>query len=94
MRIVNLYKYLTNQKKEYTLSKQLLRCGTSVGANVTEAQRAQSKAVKEAYEVDYWLRLLFATGFIDENAYKSLSDDTEELIGLLVSICRTAAINK
>ena len=103
VRIVNLYKYLTNQKKEYVLSKQLLRCGTSVGANVTEAQRAQSKAdfiakmsiaLKEAYEVDYWLRLLFATAYIEENAYKSLSEDSEELISLLISICKTAGINK
>ena len=67
VRIVNLYKYLSQEQKEYTLSKQLLRSGTSIGANVAEAQRGQSKAdftakmciaLKEANETDYWLRLL------------------------------------
>ena len=103
VRIVNLYKYLTEKKKEYVMSKQLLRCGTSIGANVTEAQRGQSKAdftakmsiaLKEAYEVEYWLRLLYKTEYIDERAYKSVSDDNEELISLLISICKTAGINK
>ena len=100
VRIVNLYKYLTGEKKEYVLSKQLLRCGTSIGTNTTEAQRAQSKpdfvskmsiALKEAYEVEYWLRLLWATEYIDEIAYKSMSSDNEEIISLLISICKTAA---
>ena len=100
VRIVNLYKYLTGEKKEYVLSKQLLRCGTSIGANTTEAQRAQSKpdfvskmsiALKEAYEVEYWLRLLWATEYIDEIAYKSMSNDNEEIISLLISICKNAA---
>ena len=99
VRIVNMYKYLTEQKKEYVLSKQLLRCGTSIGANATEAQRAQSKpdfkskmsiALKEAYEVDYWLRLLYATEYLEDNAYKSMRDDNEELISLLIAICKTA----
>ncbi len=102
VRIVNLYKYLTEQKKEYVLSKQLLRCGTSIGANITEAQRAQSKpdfiskmsiALKEAYEVDYWLRLLWATEYIEENAYKSMSEDNEELISLLMAISKSAKNN-
>ena len=70
VRIVNLCKYLMNDKKEYILSKQLMRSGTSIGANVAEAQQAQSKpdfinkmniALKEAYETNYWLRLLHAT---------------------------------
>ncbi len=99
VRIVNLYKYLTEQKKEYVLSKQLLRCGTSIGANATEAQRAQSKpdfiskmsiALKEAYETEYWLRLLSATEYITENAYKSMRDENEELISLLIAICKAA----
>lgn len=103
VRIVNLYKYLTEKKKEYVLSKQLLRCGTSIGANVTEAQRGQSKAdftakmsiaLKEAYEAEYWLRLLYKTEYIDERAYKSVSDDNEELISLLMSICKTAVTSK
>ena len=99
VRVVNMYKYLTEQKKEYVLSKQFLRCGTSIGANVTEAQRAQSKpdfiskmsiALKEAYEVDYWLRLLWATEYLEEKAYKSMREDNEELISLLISICKAA----
>ena len=99
VRIVNLYKYLTEQKKEYVLAKQLLRCGTSIGANATEAQRAQSKpdfiskmsiALKEAYETEYWLRLLNATDFVSNDAYKSMHEDNEELISLLIAICKTA----
>ena len=82
------------------IKDQILRAGTSIGANATEAQRAQSKpdfiskmsiALKEAYEVDYWLRLLHATDYIEENAYKSMRDDNEELISLLIAICKTAA---
>ena len=103
VRIVNLYKYLTEKKQEYILSKQLLRCGTSIGANITEAQRGQSKAdftakmhiaLKEAYEVEYWLKLFYKTEYIDEKSYKSISDDNEELIRLLISICKTAGASK
>jgi len=99
VRTVNIYKYLTEQKKEYILSKQILRCGTSIGANATEAQRAQSKpdfiskmsiALKEAYETEYWLRLLYTTEYITEDAYKSMREDNEELISLLIAICKTA----
>lgn len=99
VRVVNIHKYLTEQKKEFVLSKQFLRCGTSIGANVTEAQRAQSKpdfiskmsiALKEAYEVDYWIRLLWATGYIEEKAYKSMYEDNEEIISLLMAICKAA----
>ena len=102
VRVVNMYKYLTEQKKEFVLSKQFLRCGTSIGANVTEAQRAQSKpdfiskmsiALKEAYEVDYWLRLLWATEYVEEKAYKSMCDDNEEIISLLIAICKAAKEN-
>ena len=99
VRIVNLYKYMCATKKEFVLSKQLLRCGTSIGANVAEAQRGQSKAdfrakmniaLKEAYETDYWLRLLYETEYIEEKAYNSMSQDNEELISLLISICKSA----
>jgi four helix bundle protein len=98
-RIVNLYKYMSATKKEFVLSKQLLRCGTSIGANVTEAQRGQTKAdfrakmniaLKEAYETEYWLKLLYETEYIEEKAYNSMSQDNEELISLLISICKTA----
>lgn len=103
VRIVNLYKYMTETKKEYILSKQLLRCGTSIGANATEAQKGQSKAdfaakmciaLKEANEAEYWIRLLYHTDYIEEKAYESLSKDVDELISILSSICKTAGENK
>ena len=103
VRIVNLNKYLTQNKKEYTLSKQLLRCGTSIGANVSEAQRGQSKAdfvskmaiaLKEAYETEYWLRLFYRTDYLNVDEFSSLDKDINEIISLLVSICKTAAENK
>ena len=98
-RIVNLYKYLTNIKKEYILSKQLLRAGTSIGANVTEAQRAQSKAdfrskmaiaLKEAYETDYWIKLFYETEYLNKKEYESIIKDNQELICLLIAICKTS----
>ncbi len=103
VRIVKLNKYLTQSKKEYTLSKQLLRCGTSIGANVSEAQRGQSKAdfiskmsiaLKEAYETEYWLRLFYKTDYLNAEEFNSLNKDITEIISLLVSICKTAADNK
>ena len=84
VRIVNAYKYLTNSKKEFVMSKQLIRCGSSIGANIAEAQQAQSRAdfisklniaLKEAYETDYWLRLLNATDFLSDLMFSSLVDD-------------------
>lgn len=101
VRIVNLANYLKNTKKEYTLSKQLLRAGTSIGANVSEAQRGQSKAdftakmsiaLKEAYETEYWLRLLYKTKYLDETQFESIHKDILEIISLLMSICKTASI--
>ena len=103
VRIVNMYKYITSNKKEYILSKQLLRSGTSIGANITEAQRGQSKAdftakmsiaLKEAYETDYWLRLLYKTEYISTDEYQSVDKDIKEIISLLMSICKTANNNK
>lgn len=100
VRIVRLYKYLTTKKKEYILSKQLLRSGTSIGANVTEAQRAQSKAdfkskmsiaLKEAYETDYWLKLYYKTEYLNTREYNSISTDNEELISLLIAICKSSS---
>ena len=89
VRIVKLYKFLSAEKNEYVLSKQLLRCGTSIGANVSEAQRGQSMAdfttkmciaLKEANETDY----------LEKKQYESLSKDIEELINILTSICKTS----
>ena len=76
IRIVNCYKYLTEQQKEWVLSKQLLRCGTSIGANTRESRNAQSRpdfvsklnvALKEADETEYWLDIIHATGYIDDS---------------------------
>ena len=103
VRIVKLYKYLVQEHKEYVLSKQLLRCGTSIGANVAEAQRGQSKAdftakmsiaLKEANETEYWLKLLYRTEYLNQSQYTSMNADIQELIGILMAICRTANTKK
>ena len=97
VRIVNLYKFLTTEHKEYTLSKQLLRAGTSIGANVAEAQRGQSKAdflakmsiaLKEANETQYWLRLLHRTEYLNGPQFESINNDVDELISILTAICK------
>ena len=99
IRIVKLSKYLTEEQKEYTLSRQLLRSGTSVGALVAEAQYAQSRAdfanklhigLKEANESRYWLRLLNDCNYINDNMFKSIIPDIEELIKLLTSSINTS----
>ena len=99
VRIVNLYKFLNEQKKEYTLSKQLLRSGTSIGANVTEAQQAQSRpdfisklsiALKETSESKYFIRLLQATDYLTEAQAKSILSDCVEIEKLLISIIKTS----
>lgn len=99
VRIVNLYRYLKKEHKEHVLSKQVLRCGTSIGANVAEAQRGQSKAdfaakmniaLKEANETQYWLKLLFRTEYLSESQYISLNRDIQELLGLLIAICKSS----
>jgi len=104
VRIVRLYKYLSNEKKEYVLSKQLLRSGTSIGANVHEAQAGQSKAdfvakmaiaSKEARESNYWIELLIKTDYLDINDEhtKSLKNNIEEIIKLLTSIIKSSQTN-
>ena len=98
IRIVRLYQYLRSKKKEFVLSKQLLRSGTSVGANVAEAQQAQSRAdflskiniaLKEAAETEYWLRLLQATDYLEEEEFRSIYSDCEQVKKLLVAIVKT-----
>ena len=100
IRVVKLYKYLKEQKSEYILSKQLVRSGTSVGANVSEAQRAQSKAdfsakmyvaLKEAEESSYWILLLKEAGFLTDKEFDSMDKDCEELINMLAAITKTSA---
>lgn len=99
VRIVNLYKYLTDVKHEYVLSKQILRSGTSIGANVKEAIRGQSKddfahklniSLKEASETEYWLDLLVATEYITSEEYESIHNDCLELIKLLTAIIKSS----
>ena len=98
VRIINLYKYLCSEKKEYVLSKQLLRSGTSIGANVREALRGESRqdfahklkiSLKEASETEYWLELLVSTGYISPRAYRSMQNDCVELIKILTSIIKS-----
>lgn len=101
IRIVKLYKFLCNEKNEFVLSKQLLRSGTSIGANVAEAQQAQSKAdfiskisiaLKEATESKYWLRLLNATDYISDIEIKSILSDCVEIEKILTSISKSSKI--
>ena len=102
IRIIRLYKYLCDEKKEFVLSKQLLRSGTSIGANVNEALCGISKkdflakmyiAYKETAESLYWLDLLNATDFISEKEFQSINNDCEELRKLLSSITKTTHEN-
>ena len=96
--IVNLYRYLTEDKKEYIMSKQVFRSGTSISANVCEGMQGVSKAdfvaklsisLKEACETVYWLRLLHRTGYIEGKIFNSIIGDCQELIRLLTSIIKT-----
>lgn len=98
LRIIKLYKYLVEYKKERVIAKQLLRSGTSIGANVEEAVGGQSKkdfvakisiAYKEARESEYWLRLLRDSGYLDDDAAESVLSDCRELLKLLGSIQKT-----
>jgi len=102
IRIVKLYKYLCNEKKEYELAKQILRCGTSIGANISEAIEAQSKkdfiaklsiSLKEASETRYWLKLFIETDILSSNKTKGLLTELQELIKLLNSIIKTTKDN-
>jgi len=95
IRIVNLHRFLSTEKKECVLSKQLLRAGTAIGALVREAEQAESKpdfvhkmaiALKEANETEYWILLLRETGYLTAKEGESILDDTVELLKLLTSI--------
>jgi four helix bundle protein len=98
VRIVRLYQHLANEKKEFVLSKQVLRCGTSIGANVEEAIGGQSRAdfvsklsiaYKEARETTYWLRLLKDTDYITAAQFESVHVDAEELCRIIAAIQKT-----
>ena len=97
-RIVRLYKYLTQQKGETIISKQIYRSGTSIGANIAESKFAQSPpdfisklsiALKEANETEYWLKNLLYGDYITERQYTSMFNDNEELIKILVKSIKT-----
>ena len=101
-RIVKLCKYLEDKQKEHIISKQIIRSGTSIGANINEAQYGNSKAdfisklhisLKETAETEYWLRLLFKSEYIDEKIFESLLNDCLELKKLLISSINTAKKN-
>ena len=98
LRVIRLYKYLCEEKKEHVLSKQLLRSGTSIGANIAEAFYGQSKAdfvaklsisQKETSETIYWLELLHESEYLKDNEFDSVYSDAEELIKLLTSSIKT-----
>ena len=102
IKIINVYKLLTGERKEYVLSKQLLRSATSIGALIREAEHGESKAdflhkmnisLKEANETDYWLLLLHEGQFLNAEEYNMLKNDCLELIRLLASIVKTTKIN-
>ena len=101
IRIVRLYQYLCTEKKEFVLSKQLLRSGTSIGANLAEAIYGTSDkdflskmyiSLKECAETNYWLELLFKTDYLTEQQYQSINEDCTELIKLLTSSAKTMSI--
>ncbi len=103
LRIVKLYQFLTKEKKEFVMSKQLLCSGTSIGANVREGEHAESKAdfihkmaiaLKEANETEYWLLLLYKSDFLSEKAFKSINKDLKEVLRILISIVKTSKKNK
>jgi len=97
--MIKLYKYLTEEKAEHVLSKQILRSGTSIGANIRESINAQSHAdfinkmsiaLKEANETEYWLELLHDSEFISDKEFESIYADTGNVVGTLVNIIKTA----
>lgn len=102
LRIIKLYQYLCSEKHEYILSKQALRSGTSIGANVKEAVRGQSKAdfyaklniaLKEASETEYWLELLHESDYIDDKSFNDIYSDCQEILKILISITKTQKFN-
>jgi four helix bundle protein len=102
VRCVKLYNYLREERHEYVLSKQMVRSGTSIGANISESQGAQSSpdfiaklhiSLKEARETGYWLLILYRADYITEVEYDSINKDLGELIALLTSILKSTKDN-
>jgi len=103
IRIVNAFRFLQKEKREFILSKQLLRCGTSIGANISEANGGisdndfsakMSIAYKECLETKYWLNLLKDTNYIDEKVHKSMYEQADEIGKMLFAILKKMRINK
>ncbi len=101
LRVLKLYRYLITEKKEFVLSKQLLRSATSIGAMVRESEHAESKAdfihklsvaLKEANETEYWIELLHKSDFMDEKSFESIKTDLTELLKLLITIIKTTKL--
>ena len=99
IRIIRLYQYLQNEKMEYVLSKQVLRSGTSIGANIRESVHAQSLedfihklniSLKESYETEYWIELLYETDYINKQQFESIISDNKEITATLVKIIKTS----
>lgn len=102
LRVIRLYVYLKDERKEYVMSKQIYRCGTSIGANIAESRFAQSDAdyicklsiaLKEASETMYWLDLLHESDFISPKQYESLLNDVKTITGTLVNIINNIKTN-
>ena len=102
LRIIKLHYFLLEEKKEYVMSRQILKSGTSIGANIRESKNAQSNldfinklsiALKEADETAYWLELLSESSIIDQKQFDSLYSDLNEIISLLISIIKTTKNN-
>jgi len=103
IRVYNLYKYLCDERHEYILAKQLLRSGTSIGANLSEAQYSVSRkeflvktkiALKECSETEYWLDLLKEISLINQNEYTSIVNDCKEILKLLIATVKTITNNR
>jgi len=103
IKIYNLYKYLCEEKHEYVFAKQILRSGTSIGANLTEAQYSVSRnefsykasiSLKECAETEYWLDLLKETNLLSQTEYDNIVEDCKELLRLLISITKTSKSKK
>lgn len=102
LRIIKVYKFLSSERREFVLSKQLLRSGTAIGALIREAEHAESKAdfihkmsiaLKEANETEYWLMLLHDSDFFDDKSFQSITSDCQELIKMLISIIKSSKTN-
>ena len=103
LRIINLYKYLCENKREYDISRQVYRSGTSIGANIAESKNAQSNAdyisklsiaLKEADETEYWLILLYKSDYITQQEFDSLLSDLQVIIGALINIIKKLKENE